>query len=330
MSGLTPKVDIVIDLQFGSTGKGLICGYLADTRDYDTVISANMPNAGHTYIDANGKKYMFKVLPSSAVGKSVKTVMLGPGAIFSLSRLVEEMTHLRSDQRLVIHPNAVLLSEDHAKKERKKLQHISSTTQGSAAAMIEKIWRSGNAPTAGSILRGTKFDNLVASHDEWQIRLSMADAILAEGSQGFSLGINTQFYPYTTSRDCTPAAFLSAMSIPLGMLSEVYGVARTLPIRVGGPSGDCYPDQVELTWDQVGQPLERTTVTNKIRRIFTYSQKQMEDAIFNCNPDHVFLNFCNYVTEEQVQHMVAHIDQFSNVRWVGFGPTFHDVGELNG
>jgi adenylosuccinate synthase len=289
-----------------------------------------MPNAGHTYIDAHNNKYMFKVLPSSAVGKSVRTVMLGPGAIFSLTRLVEEMTHLRSDQRLVIHPNAVLLSEDHAKKERKKLQHISSTTQGSAAAMIEKIWRSGKTPTAGSVLRDTKFEHLVASHDEWQIRLAMADSILAEGSQGYSLGINTQFYPYTTSRDCTPAAFLSAMSIPLRMLREVYGVARTLPIRVGGPSGDCYPDQTELTWEEVGQPLERTTVTNKVRRIFTYSPKQIDDAIFNCNPDHIFLNFCNYVSEDQVQRMVAHMDKYSNVKWVGFGPTYHDIGELNG
>ena len=328
MSGLQPKVDIVIDLQFGSTGKGLFCGYLGDTGCYDTVISANMPNAGHTYIDAQGNRYMFKVLPSSAVGETVKTVMLGPGAIFDIRRLQEEMVYLRQDQRLVIHPNAVVLSEDHRVKERKKLTHISSTTQGSAAAMIEKIWRQGTAPIARDALRNTKFDKYVASIDEWQLRLSMSDAILAEGSQGFSLGINTQFYPYTTSRDCTPATFLSAMAIPLAMLNRVYGVCRTLPIRVGGPSGDYYLDQKELTWEEVGQPEERTTVTNKIRRIFTYSKKQMEDAIFNCNPDYVFINFCNYVSEDHVQGMVAHIDQWSNVKWLGFGPTYHDKGEI--
>ncbi len=51
MNNLQPKVDLVVDLQFGSTGKGLLCGYLSESDDYDTVITANMPNAGHTYID---------------------------------------------------------------------------------------------------------------------------------------------------------------------------------------------------------------------------------------------------------------------------------------
>jgi adenylosuccinate synthase len=328
MTGLKPKADVVVDLQFGSTGKGLFCGYLADSRDYDTVISSNMPNAGHTYINADGQKWMFKVLPSSAVGQSVKTVLLGPGAIFSIRRLAEEMVHLRKDQTLRIHPNSVILAEDHAVKERKRLNHISSTTQGSAAAMIEKIWRSGKAPIAKVALKGTRFENYVCSHDEWRLRLSLADDILVEGSQGYSLGINTQFYPYTTSRDCTPAAFLAASGVPLAMHRETYGVCRTLPIRVGGPSGDYYPDQDEITWDDVGVPLERTTVTNKIRRVFTYSKTQIEEAIWNCNPDHIFVNFANYVDDAYMHQIVAHIDSMSNVKWIGIGPTYNDVGEV--
>lgn len=328
MKGLRPKVDVVVDLQFGSTGKGLFCGYLANEGNYDTVISSNMPNAGHTYIDMDNNKYMFKVLPSSAVGKTVKTVLLGPGAIFSIRRLAEEMVHLRSDQTLRIHPNAVILSEDHAVQERKRLNHISSTTQGSAAAAIEKMWRSGTAPIAKDALRGSQFEQYVCNHAEYNMRLAYADNILCEGSQGYSLGINTQFYPYTTSRDCTPAAFLSASGVPLAMHRNTYGVCRTLPIRVGGPSGDYYLDQRELTWEELGLPLERTTVTNKIRRIFTYSHMQIEEAIWACNPDEIFVNFANYVTEEDMQHIVAHIDKYSCVRWVGFGPKHIDVGEI--
>jgi adenylosuccinate synthase len=328
MTSLQPKVDVVVDLQYGSTGKGLFCGYLGDTRDYDTVISANMPNAGHTYIDAKGNHYMFKVLPSSAVGKSVKTVMIGPGAVFSVRRLAEEMMHLRSDQTLRIHPNATILTEDHAVQERKRLNHISSTLQGSAAAMIDKIWRSGDPVLAKHILKGTKFEQYVCGHEEWRIRLSYAEAVLAEGSQGYSLGINTHFYPYTTSRDCTPASFLSAMGIPLGMLNNVYGTCRTLPIRVGGPSGDCYTDQEELSWEELGLPEERTTVTNKIRRIFEYSKLQLDEAMWACNPDAVFVNFCNYVEEDYLANIMAHIDMTSNVQWLGFGPTFNDVGTV--
>lgn len=325
MSNLQPKVDLIVDLQFGSTGKGLICGYLGETGSYDTAITANMPNAGHTYIDKSGNKYIFKVLPSSAIGSTVKQILIGPGAVFSLSRLEKEMVHLRADQTLRIHPCAMVLTSDHIKKE-KKLGHIGSTKQGSAAAVIEKMMRSGKVPIAKNFLKGTAYQRYVASHSEWQIRLQEADYIIAEGSQGYSLGINTQFYPYTTSRDCTPAAFLSAMGLPIPMLYKVIGTCRTLPIRVGGTSGDCYPDQEELSWSELNLEPEYTTVTNRQRRIFEYSKMQIEEACWYCQPDQVFLNFANYVDKEYVNNIVAHIDQMSSVKWIGFGPTYHDIG----
>ena len=43
------KVDVLVGLQFGSEGKGLIAGYLGNSGLYDTVVNCNMPNAGHTY-----------------------------------------------------------------------------------------------------------------------------------------------------------------------------------------------------------------------------------------------------------------------------------------
>ena len=325
MSCLQPKVDLIVDLQFGSTGKGLIAGYLGETGDYDTCITANMPNAGHTYIDKKGKKYIFKVLPSSAVGRSIKQILIGPGAVFSPDRLQKEMVHLRSDQTLRIHPNAMVLMPNHIKREEKHLRHISSTCQGSAAAMVDKIWREG-ASTAKTVLKNTEFNQYVASHSEWKIRLESSSGILAEGSQGFSLGINTQFYPYTTSRDCSPAAFLSNMGLPIPMLSMVIGTCRTLPIRVGGTSGDCYPDQDELSWEELDLTPEKTTVTNRVRRIFTYSKMQIEEACWHCAPDLVFLNFANYVEKHYVENIVAHIDGMSTVRWVGFGPAYKDIG----
>lgn len=321
---LQPKTDLILDLQFGSTGKGLICGYLSEVGDYDTAMSANMPNAGHTYITADGRKYMTKVLPASFVGKSIRQVLLGPGAVFSLKRLSEELTWLRKDQTFRIHPNACVLDPRHKAYEEAKTER-GSTKQGSMAAVIDKMRRNRDI-TAKQVLKDTPFERFVASHEEWQIRLEEAGGILAEGSQGYSLGINTRFYPYTTSRDCGPAAFLSNLGIPLGMLDQVIGTCRTLPIRVGGDSGDCYPDQEELSWEELQLPPEKTTVTNRVRRIFTYSKMQIEEACWWCGPDLVFLNFANYVTKEYVQQIVAHIDEMSNVRWIGFGPTYHDIG----
>ncbi|MCK4898575.1 MAG: adenylosuccinate synthetase [Anaerolineales bacterium] len=325
MTGLQPKVDLVVDLQFGSTGKGLICGYLGETGDYDTCITANMPNAGHTYIDRRGNKYMTKVLPASFVGGSIKTILIGPGAVFSLERLKEEMVWLRTDQTLRIHPNAMVLTPSHIKKEA-KLDHIGSTKQGSAAAVIDKMMRSGKVSIAKEVFRDTDYSKFIASHSEWKVRLELSTGILAEGSQGYSLGINTQFYPFTTSRDCSPAAFLSNMGIPIPMLDQVIGTCRTLPIRVGGTSGHCYPDQEELSWDELDLTPEKTTVTNRVRRIFTYSKMQIEEACWHCAPDLVFLNFANYVEKHYVENIVAHIDEMSTVRWIGFGPAYKDIG----
>jgi adenylosuccinate synthase len=251
--------------------------------------------------------------------------MIGPGAVFSLKRLLEEMVYLRADQVLRIHPNATVLMDHHRVDEAKRKCDIGSTNQGSAAAMIERIWRDQQC-TAKQVLKDTEVGPLVATHSEWQIRLESSQGILAEGSQGYSLGINTHFYPYTTSRDCGPAAFLSNMGIPMGMHDMTIGTCRTLPIRVGGDSGDCYADQEELSWDKLHLEPERTTVTNRVRRIFTYSKMQMEEACWWCHPDLVFLNFCNYVEKDYVANIVAHIDELSEVRWVGFGPTYHDVG----
>lgn len=324
MTSLQPKVDLVLDLQYGSTGKGLICGYLAEVGDYDTCISANMPNAGHTYITAEGQKYITKVLPASFIGSKITQILIGPGSVFRIGRLVEEMAWLRSDQVLRIHPNAVVMGPDHVEAE-KNLTHIASTKQGAAAAVIDKMMRSTDI-CAKQVLKGTKWEYLVCSHEEWKIRLEASQGILAEGSQGYSLGINTHFYPYTTSRDCGPAAFLSNLGIPIGMLDQIIGTCRTLPIRVGGSSGDCYADQEELSWEELELEPERTTVTNRIRRIFTYSKMQIEEACWWCQPDLVFLNFANYVEEDYVTNIVAHIDELSTVRWIGFGPTYHDVG----
>lgn len=298
---------------------------MAEVDNYDTVVSANMPNAGHTYIDSKGNKYMTKVLPASFVGPNVRQVLIGPGAVFSLDRLLEEMVWLRPDQVLKIHPNAVVLHQRHKEYEIKHTER-GSTKQGSMAAVVEKMQRNQEFLTAKQVLSDTKYGNLVATHDEWRIRLDSANAILAEGSQGYSLGINTRFYPYTTSRDCGPAAFLSNLGIPLSMLGLIIGTCRTLPIRVGGDSGACYPDQEELSWEELNLEPELTTVTNRVRRVFTYSKQQIEEACWWCNPDLVFLNFANYVSKDYVENIVAHIDQFSNVRWVGFGPTYQDVG----
>lgn len=332
------KVDMIVDLQFGSTGKGLIAGYLAEKGAYDVVVTCNMPNAGHTYIDSRGNKMIHKVLPNGIVSPALQYVMIGPGAVFNPARLEYEidaaraMGYLGENVRIMIHPRATILLDEHTAQEKATLSGISSTMQGSMAAMVHKMSRPlVDRPTADSSDVPVVLENL-CTLAEWIFVLKGADNILAEGSQGYSLGINTDFYPFSTSRDCTPARFLSDMGVPHSMLRKVIGTARTYPIRVGntadGHSGAHYADQAETSWEELGQTAETTTVTGRVRRVFTFSMLQLIEAAFFCSPDEIFLNFCNYIPEEGVlDDLIGRIEQNTGVpvTYTGHGPAFGDM-----
>lgn len=326
---MTKKVDITVGLQYGSEGKGLIAGHLG--QHYDTVVNVNMPNAGHTYIDKFGKEYMFKVLPNGAIWPNVKRIMIGPDSVFDPERLLTEMMMVGHSlwNKLIIHENAVLLRPEHVIAENGLMERIGSTMQGSAAAMVHKIQRSEEAVIK---FDPDVFHENVVDNEQWMRELRNADDILLEGCQGYSLGLNAGFYPYCTSRDCTPTRLLAGAGIPYQWARDTIGVARIHPIRVGGNSGGSYADQRELEWDNIGQAPEKTTVTKRNRRIFEFSQLQMREAIIACQPDKVFLNFCNYnpeLSEGIVREINTILRQYgpsdARVAYTGWGPTDNDI-----
>ena len=327
------KVDVLIGMQFGSEGKGLIAGHLACSGKYDTVVNVNMPNAGHTYIDKDGTEYMFKVLPNGAVSPYVKKVMIGPDSVFDPSRLLTEIGMVGSClwNHLYIHENATILRPEHviSEKKQKMVEKFGSTAQGSAEAMIDKIRREEHA--VASFDPG-EFADCIVSEAEWQMLLRDSKKILLEGCQGWSLGLNSGFYPFCTSRDTTPGRLMSGARIPHHWADRIIGACRVHPIRVGGNSGPGYPDQTELTWEEINQAPEFTTVTNRQRRVFTFSRMQIADCIDYCGVTDVFLNFCNYdpVLASSIKAEINGIGETLNngvcrVRYTGWGPTENDV-----
>lgn len=309
------KVTLVLDLQFGSTGKGKVVGLLAEKMKPDLVINANMPNAGHTYINASGRTWVHKVLPNGIVSPAMRYCLLGAGSVFDINQLRKEMSQsgdLINLQKLKIHESAVVLSDKHREAEA-GFDRIGSTRQGSAEAVIEKMRRDPeNSPVAKDVLIGTEFEQCVIRHHDFLALLLEAREILAEGAQGYSLGINAGFWPYCTSRDCTTPRLLAEMGIPHTFLKNVVGVARTYPIRVGGTSGGGYNDQHEINWEDIGQTPELTTVTKKQRRIFNFSSDQMTEAVLTCQPTHIVLNFADYIKDQDnLNQLCSHIDAIS-------------------
>ncbi len=342
------KFDLIIDCQFGSTGKGLIAGYLAKHNQPDVIVTAWAPNAGHTFIDANGRKFVHTMLGNGVVSPKLKNVMIGPGSVIDVHALLAELEQCKDFidiDRVMIHPQAAVVSQRHRDEEAGPMTKIGSTKKGTGAAMIQRIRRNPtDLNNAATELALTPLAKCVVSVNDWiEFLHNEAEHVQIESAQGYSLSMYHGFYPYTTSRDVSTAQTLADCGIPYSATknaeSEIIGTCRTYPIRVAnrynqegeqiGWSGPHYRDQREIQFEDIGQNIELTTVTKLPRRLFTYSARQMEEAIIVNGVDKIFLNFANYVKNGQdLAAIVDHINSVSpdcRVEWLGYGPTEKDV-----
>jgi len=353
---------IVIDLQFGSTGKGLIAGHLAERDSPDTVLTAWAPNAGHTYIDGKGTKYVHTMLANGIVSRRLDRVMMGPGSLIDPVALKAEIdaagTLLRGVD-ILIHPNAAIVTQEHRDLEAGPMTKIGSTKKGVGEAMIQRIRRNpDDMNTAGIVdsegrlkahplLAEHGLHGHLATHEEWHNAMATARRVLVEGAQGYSLSMYHGFYPYCTSRDVSTHQVLADVGIPPKAARSliVIGTVRSFPIRVAnrfdgagkqvGWSGPCYDDQRELDWMlDLGREAELTTVTKLPRRIFSLSHKQLAEATLQCGADEIFLNFVNYCKNPlDAQRLLVAVRQTvglrgAELRYIGMGPTERDVIDL--
>lgn len=345
----------VVDLQFGSTGKGQIAGTMAYHWKPDTVATAWGPNAGHTFIPpVEGRKFINRMLASSAHAPSVKNILIGPGTVLDLSQLALEIDaaqDLLQGKHLIIHPQATILRSLDATQEQ-GLVRIGSTMKGTAEAAIRKMRR------VTDVVAHQKFDevygtlgqamsdanmSLAISSKHYDRAVDQSERLIVEGAQGFSLGIHTDFFPYTTSRDVSTSQLFADCRLPFplacrGMtpLVHVIGVARTYPIRVAnrfnekgeqvGTSGGHYPDQTEISWGDLDREPELTTVTKLPRRVFSFSMEQIREAVRICTPTTIALTFCDYLKGDNVnvvEEMASKIQGCGGapVRLLSYGPT---------
>lgn len=341
------KITMVLDFQYGSTGKGLIAGYLAKRENYDTAICAFATNAGHTYIDAErGLHVMTQQLPTAITSATVKYVMIGPGAAIHAETLLQEIDRYRNlleNKMLVIHPAAAVVEDYHAHNEISDGRtRMGSTGKGVGEAYSERIRRQTvNPNVAESRFTGNHpLAQYVVTRSQYEDILGHSDKILVEGAQGFSLSMYHGQYPYTTSRDVTPWQVAADCGIPFAWANyiQIVGTLRTLPIRVNnrdGSSGPCYGDQVELDWHDLGIEPEKTTVTKLQRRVFTFSYDQIRHAMFHCAgywDTKLFLNFANYIPPEALNHLISNLEKPGfvamnppTVAWVGHGADDSDI-----
>ena len=314
-SDVKGSVSCLIDGQWGSTGKGLLAAYVINEAfEEPQIFTTNASaNAGHTTITEDGKEIVCFHLPTSGVMSKNPNgkIYLNAGSIIDIDLLGEEIEKTGVDpKKILIHPHAAVITDECKEEEMNPssaASKIASTRKGVGAALVRKIKRQ-----SGSVIMkyrmylerktGAKVGELCLN------RLMQASKykVFMEIPQGFGLGINNGgFFPHCTSREVSVSQGLSDAGIHPSFLNKTIMSLRTLPIRVGnimdeegrgiGYSGGCYSDQEETNWEKIGVRPEITTVTGRVRRVFTWSKDQFERAYSYNRPDILFLNFVNYL-----------------------------------
>lgn len=343
------KLTILMDGGAGSSGKGKMASYLTENSDnWQFCCNTFAPQAGHWVKLDDGRGFFYQTFNSCAYNhEKFEKMYLGPGATIELPALMREMEENNIPRsKIGISPLVPILQQsdidfergiagfDGAKIEQRHdgTAKSGSTAHGVGSVAARRVLRRQSLVLAKDVPELK--DMICDVPNEILARLENDQRGLLEIAQGFQLSLlHSNFFPFTTSRNCTVAQALSDMFLPPVIAGQTILNFRTFPIRINsnkyiakedgrhltwaevesgiphevyqGNSGNWYDDQKELTWDELtkisGSPekiYEITSVTKLPRRVATFSRKNVEEAIkFNDTGmgTHISINFANYV-----------------------------------
>lgn len=292
----------IIGGQWGSEGKGVVAAALAG--HFDAAVRVGGPNAGHSFYHGD-TKYVARGVPCAWVNPEAD-LLIGAGAVVDPAVLLAELGQLPGHVTVMVDGAAALVRTDDHQQERDAgmWEAIGSTMEGVGAARIRKIRRmsDGQPVYARDYPWPVGGVRLVEDSAQWLADLLRSGgAVMLEGTQGSGLSIHfgTQ-QPFTTSADTNASGLAADCGVAPSHVEHTLLVARTLPIRVAGNSG---PMGDELSWDQLQEHAgvaapEKTTVTQRVRRISRWYDPVFARAVALNDPCGVFLMFADYLAPE--------------------------------
>ena len=176
------KVSMIIDGQFGSTGKGSIAGYIAKHANEVNIVTTNASaNAGHWTVMGD-EKICLRHLPTVGVLRPETMIYLNAGSIINAEVLIKEIHNYKVDpNRIIIHPNAAIISGKHRVEE--SFMTNGSTMQGVGAALAEKVIRKA------AIAKDIEYFKSHCSALDLNMMMREGAAVLCEVPQGHSLSL---------------------------------------------------------------------------------------------------------------------------------------------
>jgi adenylosuccinate synthase len=299
---------VVVGGQFGSEGKGKVSAFIAKQEDLDICVRCGGPNSGHSFVDENGRMIVLRQLPTGYINPKTR-LLIPAGALIDLAVLRQEIEFLAlPPSRIGIDRSAFIIDERDREKERALglRERLSSTLCGVGAAQSRRILRAEDAKLAKDIFEPDPHlrNYLTNVSEEVNHGLDQGQKVLIEGTQGFGLSLyHSDCFPRTTSRDTIAAGFLSEVGVSPRLVTEVVVVFRTFPIRVAGQQAG--PLINEISWEQLqkesGYPhsiAERTSVTQKIRRVARFDWDLAKKAVDINRPTRIAINGLDLLSYE--------------------------------
>lgn len=296
---------VLVGGQYGSEGKGAIAAHLADR--FGMHVRVGSPNAGHT-IYWNGERHVMQTIPCGWTNPDAK-IIIGRGALISPRLLERELAHVEKfypnfRERLYIDPMAGVLDDRFREQEGgtqgEMHARIGSTGEGVGPARQARISRDPSKFRMFGDIADQLGMSDVLCEDTPGMMYSMQSLgvdVMLEGTQGSALSLFHSFWPYCTSTDTNASGIAAEAGVAPTRVTDVLMVCRTFPIRVSGNSG---PMRNETTWESVSSVagrdvLERTTVTDKVRRVAEWDQSLFRRAVTLNDPTELALTFCDYL-----------------------------------
>jgi adenylosuccinate synthase len=298
---------VIVGGQFGSEGKGKVSAFITKQEEIDICVRCGGPNSGHSFVDEHGQTIVLRQLPTGYV-RSKTRLLIPAGALIDPEVLRNEIEALNiSPDRIGIDPNCFVIDARDRDNERalKLQERLSSTLCGVGSAVSRRALRGGDAKLAKDIVNQHSWlrNLLVKEGVSAEVNAALDDgkSALIEGTQGFGLSLyHSGYYPYCTSRDTTAAGFLSEVGVSPRRVTEIVVVFRTFPIRVAGQQAGPLKD--EINWDTVrresGYPheiQERTSVTNRVRRVGRFDWELARTVVRINRPTRLTINGLDYL-----------------------------------
>jgi adenylosuccinate synthase len=273
----------VVGGQYGSEAKGHVAAQLHQTRDVPVAVRVGGANAGHTVVDENGVRFPLRTIPVAAAVDHEAELVIAAGSeidlavLFAEIKMLEDAGHPVAD-RLFIDSEATIIDDEHKQQETDLVGEVGSTGKGIGASRAARMLRKARTARDVDDLLPYLTDTSAMLNDRHQSGVN----ILIEGTQGYHLGLHAGHYPQSTTNDCRAIDVVAQAGVTPLNRPEIWLVFRTYPIRVAGNSGEMGK---EISWDVLEgrsggyiQP-ERTTVTQKIRRVAEWDHQAARMAI---------------------------------------------------